>query len=172
MKRRDFIKGLLGTTALAVRPTKATDKQVVKLARRRVAAITHGDFQTWCTENHHRTLEKIINAKSGRQTPYYILVIFKKGYNGPSCKAQNTVDKSFEGKIVIHTRMVITDQPPLVRLVGTSLWRIDNRIGEAKCLYVLPPDKPVVGTSFEDEKAKDSVLVQKSMQGMPLVYNR
>jgi hypothetical protein len=133
--------------------------------------ITHGDFQTWCTENLHRVLTKIINAKSDKKTPYYILAVFKKGYNGPSCKATETKDMSFEGKIVLHTRFVLTDRPPLIRLIGTALWRVENKIGEVKCMYVLPPDKPVMGTSFEDEKAKDSVLIQKSMQGMPLVYN-
>ena len=133
--------------------------------------LTHGDFQQWTTECLHRNLEKIINAKSGMKTPYFILVIFKKGYNGPSCKAEATTDKSFEGKTVMHTRMVITDRPPLIRLIGTALWRINNRIGEAKCIYILPPDKPVMGTSFEDEKAQESTLVAKSGQGMPLVYN-
>jgi len=134
--------------------------------------ITHGDLQTWCTENLHRNLEKIINAKSGRKTPYYILVVFKKGYNGPSCKVTETKEMDFSHKIMIHTRMIITDRPPVIRLVGTALWRVDNKTGDVRCMYILPPDKPVIGTSFEDEKAKDSTLVQKSMQGMPLVYNR
>lgn len=134
--------------------------------------ITHGDFQQWTTENLHRNLEKIINAKSNKRTPYYILVIFKKGYNGPSCKVKVTEDKSFEGKTVMHTRMVITDKPPLIKLIGTALWRIDNRIGEARCIYVLPPDKPVMGTSFEDEKAQESSLVERSGKNMSLVYNR
>lgn len=133
--------------------------------------MLHGDFQTWVTENLHRNLEKIINAKSDRRTPYYILVIFKKGYNGPSAKAVQTEDRSFEGKTVIHTRMVITDKPPIVQLIGSGLWMVNNLIGEVKCLYLLPPDKPVMGTSFEDEKAKESVLVAKSGMGMPLVYN-
>jgi hypothetical protein len=133
--------------------------------------ITHGDFQTWATENLHRSLEKIINLKAERRTPYYILVKFNHGYDGPSCKATETKDVDFEGKIVIHTRMMILDRPPLIRLIGTALWRIDNRIGEARCMYILPPDKPIIGTSFENEKAKESELVARSGQGMPLVYN-
>ena len=134
--------------------------------------ITHGDFQTWMTENLHRNLERIVNAKSDRKTPYYILVIFKKGYEGPSHTVKETDTQDFSGKTVIHTRIVIIDKPPLIRLIGSGLWRINNRIGEAKCLYLLPPDKPIIGTSFENEKAKDSELVHKSQQGMPLVYNR
>ncbi len=133
--------------------------------------ITHGDFQTWSTENLHRNLEKIINAKSDRKTPYYILVIFKKGYEGPAPTVEETETRDLSAKTVIHTRMVITDKPPAIQLIGTALWRINNKIGEAKCLYILPPDKPIVGTSFENAKAKDSELVHKSMQGMPLVYN-
>ena len=134
--------------------------------------ITHGDFQTWSTQNLHRALEKIINAKSDRRTPYYILVKFNHGYDGHSCKAEETKDVDFEGKIVIHTRLMILDRAPLVRLIGTALWRIDNRIGEARCIYILPPDKPIIGTSFENEKAKESSLVARSGRGMPLVYNR
>ena len=133
--------------------------------------MLHGDFQTWVTENLHRNLEKIINAKSDRRTPYYILVIFKKGYNGPAAQVKQTEDRTFEGKTVIHTRMVITDRPPVVQLIGSGLWMVNNLIGEVKCLYLLPPDKPVMGTSFEDEKAKESEFVAKSAVGMPLAYN-
>ena len=134
--------------------------------------LTHGDFQTWMTETLHRNLEKIINAKSDRKTPYYILVIFKKGYDGPSHKVQETETQDFSAKTVIHTRMVVMDNPPLIQLIGSGLWRINNRIGELKCLYLLPPDKPIMGTSFENEKAQDSEFVHKSQQGMPLVYNK
>ena len=134
--------------------------------------IRHGDFQQWTTENLHRNLEKIINAKSDRKTPYYILVIFKKGYDGPSHTVVETAQWDMSTKTVIHTRMVVTDKPPLIQLIESGLWRINNLIGEAKCLYLLPPDKPIIGTSFENEKAKESELVSKSQQGMPLVYNR
>lgn len=133
---------------------------------------THGDFQTWVTETLHRNLEKIINLKSDRKTPYYILVKFNKGYEGPSCKVEKTKQVDFEGKIVIHTRIMILDRPPVISLIGTALWRIDNKTGEARCIYILPPDKPVIGTSFENAKAKESELVAKSGQGMPLVWNR
>ena len=133
--------------------------------------LTHGDFQQWTTECLHRNLEKIINAKSGMKTPYFILVVFKKGYNGPSHKVTRTETVNLEPKTVMHTRMIITNRPPLLRLIGTALWRIDNKIGEAKCIYILPPDKPVMGTSFEDEKAKESSFVEKSGKGMPLVFN-
>lgn len=134
--------------------------------------LKFGDFQQWTTENLHRNLEKIINLKSGRRTPYFILVVFKKGYNGPSHKVKETEEVNLEAKTVMHTRMIITDKPPLLRLIGTALWRIDNRTGEAKCIYVLPPDKPVIGDSFENEKAKESTLVARSGQDMPLVYNQ
>ena len=133
--------------------------------------VSHGDFQTWITENFHRSLTKIIEAKASRRTPYYILVIVKKGYNGPShtINVNKTVEKNFEGNTLIHTRILIIDRPPVVKMIGSSLWRIDNRIGEARCIYILPPDKPVMGGDIE---GPESELVAKSGQGMPLVYNR
>ena len=42
------------------------------------------------------------------------------------------------------------ETPPLVPLLGTALWRIDNSIGEATNIYTLPPDMPV-------DSAKDIV---------------
>lgn len=146
--------------------------------------VTYGDFQTWCTEDLHRNLERIINAKSDRKIPYYIMVVFKHGYDGPPSKVDNhllsgtekvdgqqTIDLS--GKTVIHTVITVLEphHVPKIRLIGTALWRIDNRTGEVKCIYVLPPDKPIIGESFENGKAKESELVARSGRGMPLVYN-
>ena len=51
--------------------------------------LTHGDFYTWCTENLHRSLSKVIEAKSARHRPYYILVTFKKGYDSPPARVDN-----------------------------------------------------------------------------------
>ncbi len=150
--------------------------------------ITHGDFRLWMVNNLHDSLTKIINAKQGMDRPYYILVIVKKGYFGPPADSNNEliatdaekqrakqanqklIVKNFEGKTVISTRIVIMFRPPPVPMIGSSLWRVDNRTGEVKCIYILPPDKPVMS---EVEFTEDSELVFKSAKRsrVPLIYN-
>ncbi len=150
--------------------------------------LTHGDFRLWMVNNLHDSLTKIINAKQDIDRPYYILVIVKRGYFGPPVDSNNEliatdaekqraeqtnqklIEKNFEGKIVISNRIIIMFQPPPVPMIGSSLWRIDNRIGEVKCIYILPPDKPVIS---EKEFTEDSKLVFKSAKrsGALLIYN-
>ena len=150
--------------------------------------LTHGDFRLWMVNNLHETLTKIINAKQGLGRPYYILVIAKKGYFGPPADSNNEliatdtekqrakqtdqklIEKNFEGKTVISNRIIIMFQPPPIPMIGSSLWRVDNRSGEVKCIYILPPDKPVMsGVEFTE----DSKLVFESAKKskVPLIYN-
>jgi hypothetical protein len=144
--------------------------------------MKYGDFYEWVTNNLHTTLTKIINAKSQRQRPYYILVIVKKGYEGPMARNSNElitseeiiknvserlIEHDFSGKIMFSTRIIILDNAPVVPMIGSSLWRIDNRIGEAKCLYILPPDKPV-DSAVDMEETSEFIAKAK----MPLYWNR
>lgn len=133
--------------------------------------ITYGDFHTWCTQNLHRSLEKVINANQHRENPYYLLVIVKDGYEGPPAGTKNeirpTKELDLSGKKVIRVIINILSQTPAVKMIGSLLWMVDNKIGLAKCLYALPPDKPIKGPEGECE----SELVFKSGQGMPLLYN-
>lgn len=134
--------------------------------------ITYGDFNTWCTQNLHRSLEKVINANQHRENPYYLLVIIKDGYEGPPAgikeEIRQTRDIDLSGKKVMRVTINIMSRPPIVKMLGSLLWRVDNGIGQAECLYALPPDIPIIGPEGEC----DSELVFKSGQGMPLVYNR
>ena len=126
------------------------------------------DVTLWLTENLHKMLTKVILAKENHPRIYYILVIMKDGYEGQSIasEGQKTIDLS--GKHVIHNRLVLLDEPPPVPMISSSLWRIDNKIGEAKCIYILPPDKPIMhGT----EMGESSKFIWKSAQGAPLVYS-
>lgn len=133
---------------------------------------TFGDFRLWATAVLHKELTKIINFKQNRQRPYYILVIIKKGYFGPPANSPNkTVDKNFEGKIVFTTRYAILERPPVVPMFSSGLFRVDNRIGEVKCLYMLPPDAPMIETGNEED---GSELVFKSAKRfrMPLIFSK
>lgn len=132
------------------------------------------DVTLWMTDELHKMLTKVIMAKENHPRIYYILVIMKDGYQGPpavrsdgrSFGSEKTVDLS--GKHVIHNRLVLLDAPPIVPMISTSLWRIDNRIGEAKCEYILPPDKPIM---YGTQMGEASKFIWKSARGAPLVWS-
>jgi len=130
--------------------------------------ITYGDFHAWCTQELHRNLEKVINANQFRRKPYYLLVIINNGYEGPPAGNRNVIRPTktmdLSGKKVMRCVINIIDEPPLMKLIGSLLWRVDNRIGLAQCLYALPPDKPTIGEAGECI----SDLVSESAQNMPI----
>lgn len=149
-----------------------------------VAGLTTGDITSWAQKVLHDGLEKVINSKASRRKPYYILVIIKNGYDGPAVKGggshllhgQRKAKSEFRtmdlsNKRVVTNRLLIMEpeQVPAVPLIGTSLWRIDNKIGEVKCMYILPVDRPMVaGFAVEHE----SETVGKCAVGMPIVYGK
>ncbi len=127
------------------------------------------DVTLWMTDELHKRLTDVIMAKESHPRIYYLLVIMRDGYEGQpaTSESQKTVDLS--GKHVNSNRIVCLEEwdlPP-VPLISTSLWRIDNKIGEARCEYILPPDKPIM---FGVEMGESSKFIWKSAQGMPLVY--
>lgn len=133
------------------------------------------DVTLWLTDELHKMLTKVIMAKENHPRIYYIMVIMKDGYQGPPAVRSDLLDKGrqgektidLSGKHVIHNRLVLMDYPPAGPMISTSLWRIDNKIGEAKCIYILPPDKPIM---LETEMGESSKFIWKSAQGAPLVY--
>lgn len=141
-----------------------------------------GDVKTWATENLHKSLTKIINAKAARRKPYFILVIVKEGYDGPiglqgnanellgnTEKRDPTIDLS--GKRVVHNKIIILEERPIVRMLGSSLWHIDNVKGKVDCEYILPLDTPMIHGFEVDGKGEESRIVHESGKVMPLVYD-
>ncbi len=126
------------------------------------------DVTLWLTDELHKMLTKVIMAKENHPRIYYILVIMKDGYEGQSMVSENQKTVDLSGKHVIHNRLVLLDDPPIVPMISSSLWRIDNKIGEAKCVYILPPDKPIM---YGTEMGESSKFIWKSAQGAPLVYS-
>ncbi len=131
--------------------------------------LKHGDITAWATKVLHDGLEAVINSKASRRTPYFILVIIKDGYHGPPVSNRGhdvkTVDMSAQK--VVTNRFVIMDKAPSIPMIGSSLWRIDNKIGEVRCIYILPPDRPMIaGFTVEQE----SETVGKCAKGMPILY--
>ena len=142
--------------------------------------LTHGDITTWAQKVMHDGLEAVINSKAARRTPYFIMVIVKEGYDGPPPRKSDnhllhgrkkrssgtrTIDMT--KKRVVTNRFLIMDNAPMVPMIGSSLWRIDNKTGEVRCMYILPPDKPMVG-GFN--VGLDSQTVGKCAKGMPIIY--
>lgn len=131
------------------------------------------DVTLWMTDELHKMLTKVIMAKENHPRIYYILVIMKDGYQGPAMVRSNGNlggrDKEIDlsGKHVVHNRLVLLDDPPIVPMINSSLWRIDNKIGEARCVYILPPDKPIM---LGVEMGESSKFIWKSAHGAPLVY--
>ncbi len=133
------------------------------------------DVLLWLTDELHKRLTDVIMAKENHPRIYWILVKMSDGYQTPAMVRSNgalggqtkTVDLS--GKHVIHNRLVCLDksQLPPVPLINSSLWRIDNKIGEARCVYILPPDKPIM---YGTEMGEASKFIWKSAKHAPLVY--
>ena len=138
------------------------------------------DVTMWLTNELHKMLTKVIMAKENHPRIYFILVIMKDRYMGPTVTRSNHLLKGLReqvygekvvdlsGKCVVHNRIVCMNAPPPVPLIGTSLWRIDNRAGEARCVYILPPDKPIM---LGEQMGEASKFIWKSAQGAPLVYS-
>lgn len=146
--------------------------------------MQHGEVREYFTQELHRSLEKIINAKSKRDRPYYMLITFNDGYDGkPAGKTSNhllhgestpiesgekTMDLSdkrvAKQTIVLMEPERVAKMPPLI---NTSLWYVDNKKGIVRCVYILPPDKPMIhGFDIADE----SELVFNCGQHAPIVY--
>lgn len=126
------------------------------------------DVTLWMTNELHKSLTNVIMAKEKYSVPYYIMVIFGEGYHGPPAACVNPVRVvDLEGKIVVHNTIVLMNNPPPTPMLNTSLWRIDNKIGEARCCYILPPDKPII---FGSQMGEGSKFIWKSSQNAPLVY--
>ena len=133
-----------------------------------------GDIMTWATEDLNKKLIEVVNSKSSRTRPYFILVITKDGYMGQAAKNADrgiptqTVDLS-KKKVCSNRIMILEPESvPKVPMLGTSLFRVDNKTGEVKCMYVLPLDKPQFGNF---KIGGESELVAKSAKGMPIAYN-
>ena len=129
-----------------------------------------GQLREWSEGCLREGLDRVIALKNKRLTPYYVLVIAKSGYHGqPAGNAgKNTQTVDLSKKKVIHVTLVIMDAPPVTKLIGTSLFRIDNKTGEVRMIYILPQDKPMVG---EFEVGHVSERIDRSAKNMPIIYD-
>jgi hypothetical protein len=133
------------------------------------------------TTELYMALEKIANSKAGRRAPYYIQVQIDDDYRGPAAvskvvsgkpvHAEKTADVNSENKRIIHTRLVCMEQPPIVPMLGTLLFKMDNRKGQMELIYALPADIPHSGAD-SDNFGEVSTAVARSAQKLqiPMFY--
>ena len=149
-----------------------------------IKGLKYGDITQAFTADLYDKIERVINAKSKRRDPYYLLIQMKQGYGGPLAMGNNnellhgkdthqkrrrgptkTLDMS-EQKVGSQVILVLEPwQVPNIPLISCMLLKIDNRTGQIERLYALPPDLPCMS-----EGGIESEVVAKSAQGMPIVY--
>lgn len=127
------------------------------------------------SDDLYSTLERFVNKYAYLHRDYYILVIVRNNYQGPAPfkNADNqpnveTTDMEIPNRL-IHNRIVgPMFRPPLVRQLGTMLWKVNNRQGHVELVYSLPQDIP---TLQEDSNGQVIEKVAQSAQGIPLIWN-
>ncbi len=140
----------------------------------RAVPLTTGDARRMAADDLYHMLEKVVDANQGLRCPYWILVIVKNHYQGPAAASAvagvETTERTLPNKM-IHNRIVAPLlRKPLVRQLGTMLWRVDNRRGQLDLEYALPMDVP---TFVEDSANAGTVVgrVAEDAQGIPLMLS-
>lgn len=154
----------------------------------RIKGLTVGDIKQWATKVLHDELESIINAKSHYSLPYYILIIMKEGYQGPAAYGNNnellhgddkgltphtgqtkSVDLSNQ-RVMSHRFILLNENKvPKIPLIGSALVYVNNKTGQVRFMYILPPDKPMIG-GFDVEL--ESQTVAEDAKYSPIVYGK
>lgn len=120
-------------------------------------------------------LEKFVNNYSHLSREYYIMVVVKNNYQGPApfkdADTQPDVETT-EMRLpdkMIHNRIIgPMFRAPLVRQLGSMLWRVNNRQGRVDLVYALPQDIP---TLQEDSEGRSVEKVAQDAQGIPLIWS-
>ena len=126
-------------------------------------SITFGDVREQMASDLLKSLTQVIERKADHPRIYYILVHAKIDPTAPSGQ-------------VIKERLILLDQPPGTKYLGTILFRIDNKNADAEIVWNLPLDIP--GPAFIDTekgkfKERDGVTgIIESSQGLPILNRR
>lgn len=122
------------------------------------SVLTFGDVRHKMAQDLLKMLTDIIEKKAAHPRPYFILV-----HAGP--------DRSVPGGNVIKERLIILNEAPKTRFIGTILFRIDNRLADATLEWCLPMDIPglMEPESGERKGIEGARTVVESMQGLPII---
>lgn len=110
-----------------------------------------GELLPDITANFQKKFDKCIEKNKHRREPYYILA------------TADWYKNNTQMRLVISPR----DRcPPM--MLNTMAWKVDNKTGEIKELWVLPKDAPIQA-DFEPDGVDESIIVKA--KHMPIVYN-
>ena len=112
--------------------------------------IETGEIVPLMVKKMHEGLAKCMQDNAHRREPYWILY---------------TADWYRNGETLMDTFTPYGARPP--RMLNTICWRVDNKIGQLKPVWVLPKDAPI--EDFGETRQFDDTLI-KSSQGIPIVY--
>ena len=143
----------------------------------RKSKLTTGDARRMAADDLYAMLEKVVDQYQYLDRIYFIMVIVKNNYQGPAPfknadagTAVETTEMKIPDKIV-HNRIVAPMfKPPIIRQLGSMLWRVDNRRGDLSLVYALPQDVPTL-QGDSDNEGKVIPKVAESVQGIPLIWN-
>ena len=138
--------------------------------------LTTGDARRQAADDLYAKLEGVVDFYKDIERTYWIVVIVKNHYQGPmevqpgKSEPIETTEMTLPDKM-IHNRIVAPlFYPPVVRQLGTMLWRVENRKGRMTLEYALPQDVP----SFLEDSDNDGQVVgqvAQAAQGIPLIYS-
>ena len=122
--------------------------------------LTFGGVREQMARDLLSNLTEVINKKSDYKKPYFILVY-------------SNIDMSVPGGKAIKERIIILPQAPDTRYLGTLLFRIDNRLGDAEMIYNLPLDIPTPGILHTERSGAKAVngaaSVLDSAKQLPII---
>jgi len=110
-----------------------------------------GELLPDITKNFEKAFEDCISKNKHRRETYYIFAT-------ADWYANNT-----KMRVVVSPREVC---PPV--MLNTMCWRVDNKTGEVRELWVLPKDAPI-DKSVELKGVDESII--KVARRLPIIYN-
>jgi hypothetical protein len=128
-------------------------KKMSKLVGTCDSSLSFGAARSQMARDLLKSLTIVIERKADHPRPYYILV-----HAGP--------DHGARGGHVIKERIILLDQLPATKMIGTLAFRIDNKHGDAELVWALPLDIP--GLPFEGEASKNTQVIVDS-KGLPII---
>lgn len=123
--------------------------------------LTFGDVRSQMASDLLKSLTVVIERKAKHPRPYFILVSAK-------------LDPAFPNGQVIKERIILLDEKPKTKFIGTILIRIDNKNSDAEIIWCLPLDIP--GPPIEQEANPRRILrpgeasIMDSAKGLPIFH--
>lgn len=130
------------------------------------------DFIQWQWTQTANTIISIINKRTHRGKPYWIMLQTEKGYNGPPSASHKagrpTKTLNLKGKKLIHQKISIWPMDPGPRL-GALVWKVDNRVGLVELVRSLPPDKPFAIEDSDNTGPIVEAVAKEAMKIKPAI---